>query len=129
MNRFQLSLNVADVDAAVTFYSTLFDTQPAKRRPGYANFAITNPPLKLVLIENEGTPGSINHIGIEVDSTNDVAAAAEDLRVKGLPFKVDETHTCCYATQDKVWTQDADGVPFEIYTVLASTEDFGARAH
>ena len=88
-----------------------------------------DPPLKLVVIENEGDPGTINHVGIEVEDTGAVAAATQRLVERGLPFKVDDTHTCCYATQDKVWTQDPDGVPWETYTVVAEAEEFGARAH
>ena len=129
MTRFQISINVADADAAVGFYSKLFGVAPAKRRPGYANFVVADPPLKLIVIEGEGEPGTINHVGIEVDGTDAVVAATHRLAELGLPFKVDDTHTCCYATQDKVWTQDPDGVPWETYTVVDDTEHFGARAH
>jgi catechol 2,3-dioxygenase-like lactoylglutathione lyase family enzyme len=129
VSRFQLSLNVRDVEAAVGFYSKLFGVEPAKHRPGYANFVVDDPPLKLVVIEGEGEPGTINHVGIEVAGTDKVVAATHQLAQRGLPFKVDDTHTCCYATQDKVWTQDPDGVPWETYTVVAEAEQFGARAH
>ncbi len=129
MSRFQLSLNVRDVDDAVAFYSKLFGVAPVKHRQGYANFVVADPPLKLVVIEDEGEPGTINHVGIEVDGTEAVVAATHHLAELGLPFKVDDTHTCCYATQDKVWTQDPDGVPWETYTVLDDAEQFGARAH
>ena len=129
MSRFQLSINVADADAAVDFYSKLLGVAPAKRQPGYANFVVADPPLKLVVIEGEGEPGTINHVGIEVDGTDAVVTATHRLAELGLPFKVDDTHTCCYATQDKVWTQDPDGVPWETYTVVDDTEHFGARAH
>jgi catechol 2,3-dioxygenase-like lactoylglutathione lyase family enzyme len=129
MSRFQLSINVADADAAVGFYSKLFGVEPTKQRPGYANFVVADPPLKLIVIEGEGEPGTINHVGIEVEGTDAVVAATHRLAERGLPFKVDDTHTCCYATQDKVWTQDPDGVPWETYTVLDDTEQFGARAH
>ena len=129
MSLFQLSLNVSDVEVAVEFYTKLFGVGPAKQRPGYANFVVTDPPLKFIVIENEGKPGTINHLGFEVADTDAVAAATHRLAELGLPFKVDDTHTCCYATQDKVWTSDPDNVPWETYTVLANTEEFGARAH
>lgn len=126
MSRFQLSLNVDDVDAAVEFYRKLFGVEPAKHRPGYANFSIENPPLKLVVIEGEGTPGSINHVGVEHPSAELVAAETTRLEEIGLPVEADESHTCCFATQEKAWTRDADGVPWEIYTVVDDTEHFGA---
>lgn len=129
MSRFQISLNVRDVETAVGFYSKLFGVEPVKHRPGYANFVVADPPLKLIVIENERAPGTINHVGIEVDDTDAVVAATHRLAENGLPFKVDDTHSCCYATQDKVWTQDPDGVPWETYTVVAEAEQFGARAH
>lgn len=129
MSVFQLSLNVRDVEVAVEFYSKLFGVGPAKHRPGYANFVIADPPLKLIVIENEGEPGTINHVGVEVADTDAVVAATQRLAELELPIKVDDTHTCCFATQDKVWTRDPDGVPWETYTVIAATEEFGARAH
>jgi catechol 2,3-dioxygenase-like lactoylglutathione lyase family enzyme len=129
MSLFQLSINVRDVDAAVEFYSKLFGVGPAKQRPGYANFVVADPPLKFIVIENEGEPGTINHLGVEVADAEAVVAATHRLAALGLPFRVDETHTCCYATQDKVWTHDPDQVPWETYTVVADTEEFGARAH
>lgn len=129
MSLFQLSLNVSDVEVAVEFYTKLFGVAPAKHRPGYANFVVADPPLKLIVIENEGEPGTINHLGVEVADTDAVVDATHRLAELGLPFKVDDTHTCCYATQDKVWTSDPDSVLWETYTVLADTEEFGARAH
>jgi catechol 2,3-dioxygenase-like lactoylglutathione lyase family enzyme len=121
MSRVQLALNVTDLDAAVAFYSKLFATQPTKLRPGYANFAITEPPLKLVLVE--GTDGgTLNHLGIEVDSTSEVASAQERLAASGLATATEEEVACCYAIQDKVWVNDPDGVPFEVYTVLADVD-------
>lgn len=126
MSRFQLSLNVDDVDASVDFYSKLFGVQPAKHRPGYANFVVADPPMKLVVIENEGVPGTINHVGIEFDSAGEVAANTERVAVAGLPVEVDDPHTCCFATQEKAWTQDLDGVPWELYTVIADRSGFGA---
>jgi catechol 2,3-dioxygenase-like lactoylglutathione lyase family enzyme len=118
----QLALNVSDLDAAIDFYSKLFATPPAKRRPGYANFALTEPPLKLVLIEGRGEPGSLNHLGVEVTSTDEVAAAQRRLSGEGLATAVEDQVSCCYAVQDKVWVDAPDGEPWEIYTVLADVE-------
>ncbi len=126
MSRFQLSLNVDDVDASVEFYSGLFGIGPAKHRPGYANFVVADPPMKLVIVENEGEPGSINHVGIEFDSGEEVATKTEQVAAAGLPVEVDDAHTCCFATQEKAWTQDLDGVPWEMYVVVADTPGFGA---
>ena len=121
MSRVQLALNVADLDAAIAFYSTLFDTEPAKVRPGYANFAVDEPPLKLVLIEGAGEPGTLNHLGVEVFSTAAVAAATTRLAGRGLAT-ASEAGTCCYADQEKVWVRGADGEPWEVYTVLADSD-------
>jgi catechol 2,3-dioxygenase-like lactoylglutathione lyase family enzyme len=122
VSRVQLALNVSDLDKAVEFYSALFSTPPAKLRPGYANFAIAEPPLKLVLIEGHGEPGSLNHLGVEVTSTELVAAAAERLAGEGLATATEEQVSCCFAVQDKVWVDAPDGEPWEIYTVLADAE-------
>ncbi|MDE3203728.1 MAG: VOC family protein [Acidobacteriota bacterium] len=124
MSRAQLALNVADMDAAVEFYSKLFNAEPAKRRPGYANFAIVDPPLKLVLIGSEdgrgrGVVGALNHLGIEVETPEEVKAAISRLSDHGLTPVVEESTTCCYALQDKAWVDDPDGAPWEVYTVLA----------
>lgn len=124
MSRVQLALNVSDVDAAVEFYSKLFGAEPAKRRPGYANFAIAEPPLKLVLIEDltargTGVGGALNHLGVEVESSAEVGAASGRLGEQGLATVEENATTCCYAVQDKVWVSDPDGAPWEIYTVLA----------
>ncbi len=126
MSRVQLALNVSDLDAAIEFYSTLFGTEPAKRRPGYANFAVTEPPLKLVLIETAqargaGVGGALNHLGVEVESTDLVSAATRRLTGGGLDAVSQEATTCCYAVQDKVWVHDPDQVPWEVYTVLADS--------
>jgi catechol 2,3-dioxygenase-like lactoylglutathione lyase family enzyme len=125
MSRVQLALNVSDVDAAVEFYSRLFGVSPAKRRPGYANFAIDEPALKLVLIENAEAPATLNHLGVEVGSSGDVAAAQARLAGEGLETATEEGVTCCYALQDKVWVSDPDGAPWEIYTVLADSDAMG----
>jgi catechol 2,3-dioxygenase-like lactoylglutathione lyase family enzyme len=122
MSRVQLALNVSDLDQAVDFYSKLFATEPAKRRPGYANFAVAEPPLKLVLIEGVGEPGSLNHLGVEVESTDDVTAANQRLTGDGLATAAEENVSCCFAVQDKVWVDAPDGEPWEIYTVLADAE-------
>jgi catechol 2,3-dioxygenase-like lactoylglutathione lyase family enzyme len=119
MSRVQLALNVDDVDEAVAFYSKLFGVEPAKRRPGYANFAVEEPALKLVLIENQGHGGTLNHLGVEVASTVEVAAASGRLEAEGLATSEEQGVTCCYALQDKVWVKDPSGAPWEIYTVLA----------
>jgi len=122
MSRVQLALNVSNIDEAVAFYSKLFATEPAKRRDGYANFAIDEPPLKLVLIEGNGQPGTMNHLGVEVMSTDEVAAATSRLSSEGLATATEENVSCCFAVQDKVWVDAPDGEPWEIYTVLADTE-------
>jgi len=119
MSRVQLALNVPDLDQAIEFYSKLFATGPAKVRPGYANFAISEPPLKLVLLENDRSQGTLNHLGVEVDSTVDVEAAQRRLSDDGLESRSEDQVTCCYAVQDKIWVDDPGGAPWEIYTVLA----------
>jgi catechol 2,3-dioxygenase-like lactoylglutathione lyase family enzyme len=124
VSRVQLALNVDDIDAAVAFYSLLFHAEPAKRRPGYANFALDEPALKLVLLENPGHGGSLNHLGVEVGSTDEVVAATRRLTEAGLPTAVEDGTTCCYALQDKVWSTGPGGEKWEIYTVLA---DAGAE--
>lgn len=121
MSRVQLALNVTDLQAAIGFYSKLFATEPAKIRPGYANFAVQNPPLKLVLIEGE-TGGTLNHLGVEVESTEQVTAATTRLSSEGLDTATEDQVSCCFAVQDKVWVDGPDGEPWEIYTVLADAE-------
>jgi catechol 2,3-dioxygenase-like lactoylglutathione lyase family enzyme len=128
MNRVQLALNVSDVDEAVAFYSRLFQVEPAKRRPGYANFAIDSPPLKLVLIENADAAGSLNHLGVEVFSSDEVRAAQARLAGEGLATATEEDVTCCYAVQDKVWVDDPDGAAWEVYVVKADSEEVPATA-
>jgi len=123
----QLALNVDDLDAAVTFYSKLFNAQPAKLRPGYANFAVAEPPLKLVLFEQPGKGGTINHLGVEVASTEEVQTAAARLAAEGLATATEDAVACCYARQDKVWVDGPSGEPWEIYTVLADVEMPGGQ--
>ena len=119
MSRIQLALNVNDIDEAVSFYTKLFGTEPAKRRPGYANFAITQPPLKLVLLENPGQGGTLNHLGVEVDTTAAVEAEQARLAEAGLAAVEERDTTCCYARQDKFWVTGAPcSERWEIYTVL-----------
>ncbi|MHB1510395.1 MAG: ArsI/CadI family heavy metal resistance metalloenzyme [Acidimicrobiales bacterium] len=123
MSRVQLALNVADLDEAISFYSKLFATEPAKVRPGYANFAVVDPPLKLVLIEDANqSPGTLNHLGVEVPSTEEVSAAQRRLAAAGLATATEEQTACCFAVQDKVWVDGPGGEPWEIYTVLADTD-------
>src|SRR5947209_15634171 len=118
MSRIQLALNVDDLDASIAFYRTLFGTEPAKVRPGYANFAVAEPPLKLVLLENPGEGGTLNHLGVEVPDTGAVEAEQTRLAAAGLT-SVDERDTvCCYARQDKFWVQGpTEGDNWEFYTV------------
>jgi catechol 2,3-dioxygenase-like lactoylglutathione lyase family enzyme len=122
MSRVQLALNVNDLDAAISFYSKLFSADPAKVRPGYANFAIADPPLKLVLIENAGKGATLNHLGVEVGSAAEVGAAQARLAHDGMATTTEDGVACCYALQDKVWVDDPDGAPWEIYTVLGDVE-------
>jgi catechol 2,3-dioxygenase-like lactoylglutathione lyase family enzyme len=119
MSRVQLALNVGNLEQAIEFYTKLFGTPPAKIRDGYANFAISEPPLKLVLIAGSGTPGTLNHLGVEVESTEQVTAAVSRLQTQGLATDVEEQTTCCFAVQDKVWVHGPDAEPWEVYTVLA----------
>lgn len=122
-SRVQLALNVSDLEASVTFYSRLFGVEPHKRRPGYANFAIDDPPLKLVLIEvpadtrGVGVTGALNHLGVEVETVIEVEAAADRLSHAGLATFDERDTTCCFALQDKVWVHDPAGAPWEFYTV------------
>ena len=122
MSRVQMAINVADIDAAVDFYAKLFNVEPAKRRNGYANFVIDDPALKLVLIEGEGAPGSINHLGVEVDSTGEVDEAGQRFEAVGLAADPEGRTECCYALQDKVWVTDPDGSRWEVYTVLGDSD-------
>ncbi|MFP3900071.1 MAG: ArsI/CadI family heavy metal resistance metalloenzyme [Acidimicrobiia bacterium] len=127
MSRVQLALNVDDVDEAVAFYRKLLGTEPAKRRPGYANFAVADPPLKLVLIGGSGEPGTLNHLGVEVESTDEVGAAARRLADADLETRTEDEVDCCYAIQDKVWVTGPGGEQWEVYTVLADSPATGDR--
>jgi catechol 2,3-dioxygenase-like lactoylglutathione lyase family enzyme len=128
MSRVQLSLNVADLDEAVEHYSRYFGVSPAKEKPGYANFAIADPPLKLILVESGAQPGTINHMGVEVADSEAVAGETARMAGAGIDMTVDPTHTCCYATQDKAWTTSPDGLAWEVYAVLADSDEAGAAA-
>ncbi|ETD32438.1 ArsI/CadI family heavy metal resistance metalloenzyme [Williamsia sp. D3] len=125
MSRMQLALNVDDLDQAVAFYSKLFDVPPAKLKPGYANFAVTEPPLKLVLLENPGKGGTINHLGVEVESSEKVHNEIARLSGEGLFTEEEINSTCCFATQDKVWVTGPAGEKWEVYTVFADSDTFG----
>jgi len=125
MSRVQLALNVDDLDEAITFYSKLFNTAPAKVKDGYANFAVAEPPLKLVLIENPGKGGTLNHLGVEVAKTETVHAEIDRLTAAGLFTEEEMNTTCCFATQDKVWVTGPAGEKWEVYTVLTDSDTFG----
>lgn len=124
--RLQLALNVDDLEASIAYYSKLFGAEVNKRKPGYANFAIENPPLKLVLFENAGKGGSINHLGVEVFDDTDVATAAERFKAEGIAGK-EEEGTCCYAEQHKIWSKDPHGLMWEYYLVKADSETFSGK--
>jgi catechol 2,3-dioxygenase-like lactoylglutathione lyase family enzyme len=130
MSRVQLALNVNDLQESIAFYSKLFGTEPAKVREGYANFAVSEPPLKLVLLENPGHGGSINHLGVEVEDVDTVDAVQSRLAVAGLASTDQRGTTCCYAKQDKFWVEGApNGERWEIYTVLADSHTFGCATN
>ncbi len=129
MSRIQLALNVDDLTTSVAFYSRLFGAEPAKTKPGYANFAIAEPPLKLVLIENPGRGGTINHLGVEVPDVATVDAELARLSTAGFASTEERDTTCCYAKQDKFWVENTpNGEQWEIYTVLADSDTFAADA-
>ena len=125
MSRVQLALNVDDLGEAIAFYSKLFNTPPAKVMPGYANFAVAEPPLKLVLIENHGHGGTLNHFGVEVESSDAVHTEIDRLTNEGMFTEKEIGITCCFAAQDKVWVTGPAGEKWEVYTVLADSESFG----
>ncbi|MEU4115699.1 ArsI/CadI family heavy metal resistance metalloenzyme [Kitasatospora sp. NPDC028055] len=126
MSRVQLALRVADLDGSVAFYSRLFGVEPAKRRPGYANFAVTDPPLKLVLLQGEAdSPTRLDHLGVEVGTTEEVSAATARLRDAGLATFEEIGTACCYALQDKVWVHGPGREPWEVYVVKADADTLG----
>ena len=124
MSRIQLALNVDDIDQAITFHSALFGTTPAKVKPGYANFAIDEPPLKLVLLENPGQGGTLNHLGVEVASSEQVHGEIARLTEHGLFTEEEIGTTCCFALQYKVWVTGPGGERWEVYAKLADSETF-----
>lgn len=127
MSRVQLALNVSDLDRAIAFYAGLFGVAPAKVRPGYANLAVDDPPLKLVLFEG-GAPGTINHLGVEVATSDEVARAAARLAARGLATRLEDGAACCHARQDKVWVEGPDAEPWEVYAVLEHLEEPAGEA-
>jgi catechol 2,3-dioxygenase-like lactoylglutathione lyase family enzyme len=129
MSRVQLALRVADLEGSIAFYSKLFGAEPAKRRPGYANFAIAEPPLKLVLIEGTaGEPTRMDHLGVEVETIEEVTAATTRLAAAGLATATEEDTACCYAVQDKVWVAGPVSEPWEVYTVKADADTLDKAA-
>jgi lactoylglutathione lyase len=127
MSRVQLALNVADLDASIEFYTKLFQTPPAKIREGYANFAIADPPLKLVLFTGLGEPGSLNHIGVEVESSEDVAAVIARTQAVGMAQEIQENTSCCFAVQDKTWIKGPEN-DWEFYAVLGDAPSMSCGA-
>lgn len=127
--RIQLALNVRDLEEAVAYYGKLFGAAPHKRRPGYANFALDRPPLKLVLIENPGAAERLNHLGVEVTESAQVDEAIARLSAAGIAGEIEVDRTCCYARQDKVWSSDPQGARWEFYRVLADAESFAEAPH
>lgn len=125
VSRIQLALNVDDLEESISFYSTLLGVGPAKRRPGYANFAVENPPLKLVLLESAGSGGTINHLGVEVSTSQEVSSEIARLEEAGMFTDQEIGATCCYATQDKAWATGPDDEKWEVYTVLSDADEFG----
>jgi predicted enzyme related to lactoylglutathione lyase len=129
MSRVQLALRVSDLDGSIAFYAKLFNTEPAKRRPGYANFAIDEPALKLVLIEgNPDQPTVMDHLGVEVFSTEEVDTATRRLTDAGLVTLTEDDTTCCYALQNKVWVHGPGDEPWEVYTVKADADRLAKQA-
>ena len=126
MSRLQLAIDVDDLDASIAFYTRLLGTEPAKVKPGYANFAVADPPLKLILMENPGRGGSLNHLGIEVEDVDTVDALQTRLAAEGLASRDERATTCCYAKQDKFWVENTpNGEQWEVYTVLEDSATFG----
>ena len=122
--RLQLALNVRDLEAAIDFYSRMFGVPVNKRKPGYANFAIDEPPLKLVLFELPDAPERLNHLGVEVFDDEEVGAATDRLKQAGMAHRVEDETTCCYARQNKVWASEPDGLRWEWYRVIEDSESF-----
>jgi catechol 2,3-dioxygenase-like lactoylglutathione lyase family enzyme len=130
MSRVQLALRVSDLEGSIAFYSKLFGTTPAKRRPGYANFAVAEPPLKLVLIQGDNAqePTALDHLGVEVETAAQVTDAAARLSSAGLATFEENDTSCCYAVQDKVWVTGPGREPWEVYVVKGDADTFGESA-
>ena len=128
MMRLQLALNVHDMDSAVDFYSKMFGVPPGKRKPGYANFAIAEPPLKLVLFESPDTGERLNHLGVEVFDDAEVESATDRIRKSGLPHHIQDDITCCHARQNKVWAHEPEGLRWEWYRVIEDVETQGGES-
>ncbi len=128
MSRLQLALNVSNLEESIAFYTKLFGVEPAKVKPGYANFALAEPPLKLVLMENSEPGGSINHLGVEVETPGEVERWQAKLATQEMNPQAQKGNTCCYAKQDKFWVADPDLAPWEIYTVLQDSASFGENS-
>ena len=126
--RLQLALNVRDIEEAVAYYSKLFDAEPHKRREGYANFAIEQPPLKLVLFENPNAQQRLNHLGVEVFDAGQIDTASERLSRAGVLEEVEREETCCHATQDKLWSNDPQGLRWEWYRITDDNPQEAAEA-
>jgi catechol 2,3-dioxygenase-like lactoylglutathione lyase family enzyme len=126
--RVQLALNVSDLEAAIDFYSKMFGVPVHKRKPGYANFVVENPPLKLVLFEVPDASERINHLGVEVFEDEDVSAATQRLREHGMDHLIQDESTCCYAKQNKVWAREPEGLRWEWYRVIEDSDTFGKDA-
>ena len=127
--KFQLALNVENLEAAIKYYGKLFGVRVNKRKPGYANFSIEKPPLKLVLFENPGATEHINHLGVENFDQADVDSAIERFTAAGIADEQEVSSSCCYARQNKVWSTDPSGIRWEWYRILEDTEDFGSSSH
>ena len=130
MSRVQLALNVAELDPAIEFYTQMFRTEPHKVRPGYANFEVEDPPLKLVLIENSNAAAPLNHLGVEVETTCEVVAETQRFGQLGLDLDIEDGVVCCHAEQDKVWVADPSGTRWEVYTITDDLPEasYAARA-
>ena len=126
MSRLQLALNVTELDSAIDFYTQMFRTEPHKVRPGYANFEVEDPPLKLVLIENASASAPLNHLGVEVDTSSEVHAETQRFGNIGLDMEIEDGVVCCHAEQDKVWVSDPSGTRWEVYTI---TDDQPAASY
>jgi len=115
--RLQLALNVKNLDSAITYYSKMFDAEPHKVRKGYANFAIDNPALKLVLFENPNANEHLNHLGVEVFDSADIEKTSKRFEVAGILGSVQTDMICCHAGQDKVLAKAETNLSWEWYII------------